>query len=60
MLAVEIDSDNGVRITGTVRDLCNLIGWVAIAVADGHSHPAYVTDKGLTSIVIDRVSGDIL
>jgi hypothetical protein len=52
MLAFNVNPDGGVYIGGSKEDLCNLIGWVAIAIKEGESGPVYVADKSLTQVRI--------
>jgi hypothetical protein len=54
MLAVEIRPDGGVTITGTERDLRELASWLLRAAVNGSATPAFVADRGLSSITITR------
>jgi len=54
MLAFEIVPGGGVRIGGTTEDLCDLIGWVIVAIKTGHSSPTYVSDESLAQVTITR------
>jgi hypothetical protein len=53
VLAFMIRVDGGVEISGNVRDLADLIGWIAVAVKHGEATAAYVTDETLTRLRIE-------
>jgi hypothetical protein len=55
MLAFEIGRDGGVEISGTVENLCDLIGWVIVAIKTGHASPTYVSDETLAEVQITCV-----
>jgi hypothetical protein len=53
MLAFLIRVDGGVEISGSVRDLADLIGWIAVAIKHGEATAAYVTDESLARLRIE-------
>jgi hypothetical protein len=54
VLTFQIRFDGGVDITGSVPDLADQIGWLAVAIKHGEATAAYVPDRGLASIHIVR------
>jgi hypothetical protein len=52
MLAFDVKPDGGVYIGGSKEDLCNLIGWTAIAIKEGEAGPVYVADKSVAQVRI--------
>lgn len=54
MLVVVVREDGGVIISGTDRELRTLAQWIVLAAENGRSQPSFVSDRGLTSILIER------
>jgi hypothetical protein len=54
MLAVQVRPDGSVRITGATRELCDLAGWILVAIRNGQAAPAFAPDEGLTALEIVR------
>lgn len=52
---MEIRDDGGVFITGTNRDLRTLAQWLILAAEEGRMSPAFMSDKGLATITIERI-----
>jgi hypothetical protein len=54
MLLFWLKPGDGVQITGSIEDLCDLVGWIIVAIKTGESHPTYVADGGKATVDIVR------
>lgn len=54
MLIVAVQEGGGILISGTERDLRTLAQWLVLASRQGSAAPAFVADRGLTTITIER------
>jgi hypothetical protein len=54
VLVIALRDDGGALISGTTRELRDLAQWIALAAENGRSQPSFVSDRGLTSILIER------
>jgi hypothetical protein len=57
LLTFEVRPNGGVVITGSIEHLCDLIGWIVVAIKTGEAHPTYVADE-MAEVKIVCAEGD--